>query len=77
VDFAEDPPRRADEGGGAEETPHYTMIHPVSSVHASHASQVSQPAARQPQPKQSSAEVQDKVSLQSTKVDVDHDGGSK
>jgi len=53
------------------------MIHPVSSAHASHASQVSQPAARQPQPKPSSGNVQDKVILKSVQGDVDHDGDSK
>jgi len=52
------------------------MINPVSSSSAAHASQVSQPAVRQPQPQQSKAPAQDTVSLKST-GDVDHDGDSK
>jgi hypothetical protein len=59
------------------------MINPVRSAHAhGHASQVSQPATRQPQPKQPSSEVHDKVTLKSTRKsagtgDADHDGDSR
>jgi len=54
------------------------MIHPITKAHASYASQVSHPPARQPQPKQQpSADVQDKVTLSNTKADIDHDGNSK
>jgi hypothetical protein len=51
------------------------MISPVASSYAAYASQVSQPAVRQPQP-QPSAIPQDKVTLKSA-GDVDHDGDSK
>ena len=53
------------------------MVNPINSAHATHASLVSQAAARQPQPQaKPSPDVtlpQDTVSLKSTS-DVDHDG---
>jgi len=52
------------------------MTNPVSSTSAIHASEVSQPAVRQPQPQQSNTRPSDTVSLKST-GDVDHDGDSK
>ena len=56
------------------------MINPISSAQASYANQVSQSAARQPQPQAqsstSSSLPQDTVSLKSA-GDVDHDGDSK
>jgi hypothetical protein len=52
------------------------MINPVSSSSAANASQVSQPAVRQPKPQQSNTLPQDTVSFKST-GDVDHDGDSK
>jgi len=52
------------------------MINPVSSSHASNTTQVSQPAARQPQPQSSAPSPQDTVKLKST-GDSDHDGDSK
>jgi hypothetical protein len=52
------------------------MINPVSSSSATHASQVSQQAVRQPQPQQSNTRPPDTVSLKST-GDIDHDGDSK
>jgi len=51
------------------------MISSVSSTYASYANQVSQPAARQPQPQQRGSLPQDTVTLKST-GDVDHDGDS-
>jgi len=51
------------------------MINPVSSSSQAYASQVSQPAVRQPQPQQTQ-DPQDTVSLKSA-GDVDHDGDSK
>ncbi len=57
------------------------MINPVSSAHAhEQASQLSQPATRQPQPKPPSSEVHDKVTLKSAQKstgDADHDGDSR
>jgi hypothetical protein len=53
------------------------MIKPVTSAQASHASQVSQSAARQPHPKQASQEIQGKVTLKSVQGDADQDGDSK
>jgi hypothetical protein len=56
------------------------MINPISSAQASYANQVSQPAARHPQPSaqtpKSASLPQDTVTLKST-GDVDHDGDSK
>jgi hypothetical protein len=54
------------------------MVNPISSVQASYASQVSQVAARQPQPQPaaSTSLPKDTVSLKST-GDVDHDGDSR
>jgi hypothetical protein len=54
------------------------MVNSISSVQASYASQVSQVAARQPQPQpaKSAPLPQDTVSLKST-GDVDHDGDSR
>jgi hypothetical protein len=51
------------------------MINPISSAQANSADQVSQPAARQPQPAAQTL-PQDKVTLKST-GDADHDGDSK
>jgi hypothetical protein len=57
------------------------MVNPVSNAQAfDQASQISQPAARQPQPKPASAEVKDTASFKSTgnvSGDADHDGDSR
>jgi hypothetical protein len=54
------------------------MMNPISSAHASYASQNSQAAARQPQPQSSTTSglPQDTVSLKSV-GSVDQDGDSK
>jgi hypothetical protein len=67
--------RYAHQGRG---TPLFKMFNPISSAQASYASQATQPVQRKPQPqKPASAEVQDKLTLSSANMDVDHDGDSK
>ncbi len=70
ADFAQEFPDHAD--------PPY-MVNPISSTHVEHANQVSQPAARHPQPAaetpKSHALPQDTVTLRSS--DLSHEGNSK
>jgi hypothetical protein len=54
------------------------MTNPVSSTrNHDHASQVSQPATRPPQPKPPSVEVKDKVTLKSTSAGAHQGNGNK
>jgi len=52
------------------------MLNPVSSAHASQASETTKAAAPKPQPQQKSTLPSDKVTLKST-GDANHDGDSK
>jgi len=52
------------------------MLNPVSSAHATQASETAKPAAPKPQPQQRNPQPSDKVSLKST-GDANHDGDSK